>query len=179
MDWFSILKNQVASTKGKQFQLDFNQPMVEEEDNCKKKLLELYDKIDKIPQHTRTVSGVKIQIINQTTRREAIDRIPEEVCCEAIELFKTTESTNYGSRNPKPFYIYLNKSRFFPHPFAQTLLSIGLDDYHMDIEPPETRLAKFRIHLNIVPMENLPERGPETDEFYKAAEEYLNEVFTL
>ena len=32
MDWFSVLKNQVASTKGKTFQLDFNQPMVEEDD---------------------------------------------------------------------------------------------------------------------------------------------------
>ena len=51
MNWFNILKNQIASTKGKTFQLDFSQPMVEEEDNCKKKLLELYDKIDKIPQH--------------------------------------------------------------------------------------------------------------------------------
>ena len=176
MNWFDILKNQIASTKGKQFQLDFNQPMVEE-DNCKKKLLELYDKIDKIPQHMRTVSGVKIQIINLTTRRDSIDRIPEEVCCEAIELFKTTESTNKGSSNPKPFYIYLNKSRFFPHPFAQTMLSIGLDDYHMDIEP--NQFEPFRIHLNIVPMDTLPERSPETDKFYEAAEEYLNEVFTL
>ena len=36
MNWWSILKNQVASTKGKKtFQLDFNQPMIEEEDNCK------------------------------------------------------------------------------------------------------------------------------------------------
>ena len=94
-----------------------------------------------------------------------------------MELFKTTESTNKGSSNPKPFYIYLNKSRFFPHPFAQTMLSIGLDDYHMDIEP--NQFEQFRIHLNIVPMDTLPERSPETDKFYEAAEEYLNEVFTL
>ena len=177
MNWFNILKNQIASTKGKTFQLDFSQPMVEEEDNCKKKLLELYDKIDKIPQHIRTVSGVKMQIINHTTRRDSIDRIPEEVCCEAIELFETTESTNTGKRKPTPFYIYINKSRFFPYPFAQTLLVIRLDDYHIDIEP--NRFEPFRIQLNIIPMDNLPERSPETDKFYKAAEEYLNEVFTL
>tara|TARA_R100000734_G_scaffold17196_1_gene13420 strand:- start:974 stop:1504 length:531 start_codon:yes stop_codon:yes gene_type:complete len=32
MSWWSIIKNQIASTKGKTFQLDFNRPMVEEED---------------------------------------------------------------------------------------------------------------------------------------------------
>ena len=37
MNWFNILKNQIASTKGKTFQFDFNQPMIEEEE-CKEKL---------------------------------------------------------------------------------------------------------------------------------------------
>ena len=38
--WWEILKRQVASTKGKQFQLDFNQPMIEDSD-CKKEFTEL------------------------------------------------------------------------------------------------------------------------------------------
>ena len=40
MSWWSIIKNQIASTKGKQFQLDFNQPMIEDRD-CKKEFTEL------------------------------------------------------------------------------------------------------------------------------------------
>ena len=43
MNWFNILKNQIASTKGKTFQLDFNQPMVEDDD-CKT-LMAIYERL--------------------------------------------------------------------------------------------------------------------------------------
>lgn len=46
--WWSIIKNQIASTKGKTFQLDFNQPMIEEEDNCKERLNKMIDALTKI-----------------------------------------------------------------------------------------------------------------------------------
>ena len=80
MDWFSILKNQVASTKGKTFSLDFSQPMVEEDDSCMQKLLDLakrgrifskegYDTHSYVnPNFDKTVS--------------------EEECCVAINSFK-------------------------------------------------------------------------------------------
>ena len=47
--WWEILKRQVASTKGKQFQLDFNQPMIEEEeDDCKRKLIAFLKKVSNL-----------------------------------------------------------------------------------------------------------------------------------
>ncbi len=48
MNWWNILKNQIASTKGKTFQLDFNQPMIEEEENCKERLIKMVDALSKI-----------------------------------------------------------------------------------------------------------------------------------
>ena len=48
MNWFEILKKQIASTKGKTFQLDFNQPMIEEDENCKERLIKMIDALSKI-----------------------------------------------------------------------------------------------------------------------------------
>jgi len=45
MNWWDILKNQMASTKGKTCQLDFSEPMVEEEeDECRRKLIKFLRK---------------------------------------------------------------------------------------------------------------------------------------
>lgn len=44
----TLVKRQIASTKGKTFQLDFNQPMIEEEDNCKERLIKMIDTLNKI-----------------------------------------------------------------------------------------------------------------------------------
>lgn len=48
MNWWDIIKNQIASTKGKTFQLDFNQPMIEEEENCKERVIKMIDALSKI-----------------------------------------------------------------------------------------------------------------------------------
>ena len=115
MDWFSILKNQVASTKGKQFQLDFNQPMIEEDvedDDCKKTLMATYDRfIAKesikgytfMKDDTSAYPNFKAFLDNesaQTTGRgkeiflrafgkDILKNAPEEVCCKAIEIYKS------------------------------------------------------------------------------------------
>ena len=46
--WWDIIKNQVASTKGKTFQLDFSEPMIEEDENCKERLIKMIDALSKI-----------------------------------------------------------------------------------------------------------------------------------
>tara|TARA_R100001510_G_scaffold29276_1_gene25948 strand:- start:2403 stop:2990 length:588 start_codon:yes stop_codon:yes gene_type:complete len=48
MNWWSIIKNQIASTKGKTFQLDFSQPMIEDEESCKERLIKIVDALSKI-----------------------------------------------------------------------------------------------------------------------------------
>ena len=53
--WWEILKRQVASTKGKQFQLDFSQPMIEEEEeDCKKRFQAVQNKLRNL-----TIAGLK------------------------------------------------------------------------------------------------------------------------
>ncbi len=97
MDWFSVLKNQVASTKGKQFQLDFNQPMVED-DNCKDKLMAVVRKLEGVTSlkgitgentrsgTARTFSFPEGYTVSLTYRGE-LDEVPEEVCCKVIETY--------------------------------------------------------------------------------------------
>jgi len=102
LDWFSILKNQVASTKGKQFQLDFTQPMVEE-DNCKDKLMAVVRKLEGITSFEGLTgkinhSGIARRFYSpegyvlRLVFQGELDEVPEEVCCKAIETYnKLTE----------------------------------------------------------------------------------------
>ncbi len=106
MNWWSIIKNQIASTKGKTFQLDFNQPMIEEEDDCRKRFFEIIDKINKAE---RTDTSILSTSSSQSTKKRweietdfpdfkrvligyhthnigNTDKIPEEVFCKALEM---------------------------------------------------------------------------------------------
>lgn len=85
MSWFDILKNQIASTKGKQFQLDFSEPMVEEEeDECKRKLIAFLKKVE-------TMAGFRYETID----KETVDfGVPYDI--QEKELFGNF-NINYGS----------------------------------------------------------------------------------
>ena len=114
MDWFSILKNQVASTKGKQFQLDFNQPMVEEEEDCKSKFLAVGEKLRNLKingltqmhmwknhngskyhhyfkntteSNSRGVEVSKIPMIEHQFKFS--ENVPNEIYCRAIKAYET------------------------------------------------------------------------------------------
>ncbi len=85
MNWFDILKNQIASTKGKQFQLDFSQPMVEEDDSCKQKLLDLAKRLESFSEKNYyPYSWSKLDLVS------------EEDCCVAIRLFKVVSEGEGG-----------------------------------------------------------------------------------
>tara|TARA_R100001224_G_scaffold111201_1_gene90814 strand:+ start:4386 stop:4997 length:612 start_codon:yes stop_codon:yes gene_type:complete len=105
--WWDILKNQIASTKGKTFQLDFSQPMVEEEeDDCRKRFYEIIDKVNKAnrtdTQISATSSSTRVEkrwivktdfpdfkrvlITYNTHELGNTDKIPEEVFCKALEM---------------------------------------------------------------------------------------------
>lgn len=86
MNWFDILKNQVASTTEAAFELDFNQPMVEaEESKCKPKLLALAKRLQSFSKdgYTRIVM-------------ENLDSTSEETCCRAIHFFKVIDDNAGG-----------------------------------------------------------------------------------
>jgi|9_EtaG_2_1085328.scaffolds.fasta_scaffold11177_4 hypothetical protein len=109
--WWEILKRQVASTKGKTFQLDFNQPMIEEEeDECRKKFIAMAQKVEQM-----TMGGTRnTKYERQYEKRydiknnfesthpyifgsanfkikvylEDVEKIPENVFCVAIKEFE-------------------------------------------------------------------------------------------
>ena len=86
MNWFNILKNQIASTKGKTFQLDFNQPMIEEEE-CKEKLRAVLKQVESI----NSIEGFDKIIDKKTVQRHRkVFQSKEE-----REYFKKTEDKLY------------------------------------------------------------------------------------
>jgi len=120
MNWFNILKNQIASTKGKQFQLDFNQPMVEDSD-CRdeftqltKKASELYFGI--LENSGKSKDNVYYKVFNNGVKYEntkyipiiteyafPTEPVPEEVYCRALELYK--ERFHYHDEMFNGYYI--------------------------------------------------------------------------
>lgn len=83
MSWFDILKNQIASTKGKTFQLDFNQPMIEEEDNCKERLINILNKLETFLLNKKGSSEV---LFLQVSKRGNLEDISNEDCCKILDV---------------------------------------------------------------------------------------------
>lgn len=108
MNWFNILKNQIASTSDAQFELDFSNPMVEEDDDCKRKFLAVVDKlqtleIDGLVKKPAGTSMAKGFIFEKDSKRilemffafDGIEKIPNEVFCYIIDQYKETENRNF------------------------------------------------------------------------------------
>tara|TARA_R100000353_G_scaffold38118_2_gene30176 strand:- start:350 stop:895 length:546 start_codon:yes stop_codon:yes gene_type:complete len=83
MNWWSIIKNQIASTKGKQFQLDFNQPMIEEEDNCKERLINILNKLETFLLNKKGSSKV---LLLQVSKPGNLEDISNEDCCKILDI---------------------------------------------------------------------------------------------
>ena len=118
--WFNILK--VLGTKTGFSQLDFDNIVIEDEDNCKERFIEMCKKLEKLAKETeRTLPEEIIDVysdrgntqirFNKTKELEGkdtysdirfqhyseIDDIPEEVICRALEML------NDGKYNNKDF----------------------------------------------------------------------------
>lgn len=137
MNWWDILKNQIASTKGKTFQLDFNQPMVEDDDDCRKRFFEIIDKINKAERTDTSILSTsssastkkrwkietdfpdfeKVHIGYHTHKIGNIDKIPEEIFCKALEMLDrrafdtTTKSEKFNNDTLKINFRDFNKTR--------------------------------------------------------------------
>jgi len=84
MSWWSIIKNQIASTKGKTFQLDFNKPMIEEDDDCVQWVIELCKKINAIFEPVKSrIEGYYPEKINTS--------IDNELACAIKKYYETSE----------------------------------------------------------------------------------------
>tara|TARA_R100001509_G_scaffold75662_2_gene42309 strand:+ start:5041 stop:5643 length:603 start_codon:yes stop_codon:yes gene_type:complete len=106
--WWDIIKNQIASTKGKTFQLDFNQPMIEEEEeDCKKRFQAVQTKLRMLTiaelREEEESSGSYDNHYHYDEKREFgafrpeleifllfEKNIPDEIYCKAIEQYENT-----------------------------------------------------------------------------------------
>ena len=121
MNWWEIIKNQLASTKGKTFQLDFSQPMIEEEeDECRQKFIAMAKKVEQMtmggtrnteyprPYEKKydiknnfesTQPGYDSAYFKTKVNLEEVEKIPENVFCVAIkefELFATGDRDRFN-----------------------------------------------------------------------------------
>lgn len=178
MNWFDILKNQIASTKGKQFQLDFTQPMVEEEEEpCKEKLIKLYEKFKN---NWDSISKPLVEKLKTSKVRRDRDRfiysklssVPEEVCCEVIRLWN---ELRYGTTEVLvgDYFIDLTK---------QTTSSLSaIEDYTVDILTYITITGKgsneefYNVEFTIT----TDEKTKESDEFIDIVEEWIEREMSL
>lgn len=135
MNWKDILKEQFATTADAQFELDFENPMIEqEEETCKKKLRALYNKLknmsapsgfihfsldDEDPAISRDFrkrflldgKGARKRRF-MVSGRDSLEKVPEEICCKAIELFKiaTDDNDAYDNGAETGYEIYVEKN---------------------------------------------------------------------
>ena len=184
MDWFSILKNQVASTKGKQFSLDFNQPMVEDDD-CKRKLRELYEKMnnrsffDDLFYSLYDKLGARRGLSVESDKgivefRNDLEKVPEEVCCELIRLWNQLEVGKADYKTMGDYQIDISKgtiigSRERPRITVQVYLIIGKKPSSEYI-PPLYRTS-FSIYIS--------RDSRNTIEFEDILEEWLERKMSL
>ncbi len=119
MNWFDILKNQIASTKGKTFQLDFSEPMIEDEENCKEKLRAILKKFWELdfkqflkkdigfaeasyssPEYRVNSGesfedGIYVSFARTNFQSESLDAMSEEVACWFLENLKNDIGTTF------------------------------------------------------------------------------------
>jgi len=119
MSWWNVIKNQIASTKGKTFQLDFSQPMIEDEETCKEKLLAIVQKFweldfkqfllkdigfgkERYLSSTYRVEdgnsfedGVYVSFARSSPEIPGLQKMPEEVACWFLENLKQSARKNF------------------------------------------------------------------------------------
>ena len=119
MSWFDILKNQISSTKGKTFQLDFSEPMVEDEETCKEKFLAIVKKfweLDfkqfllkdigfddgpyvstnyKVNDGNNWEDAVAVTFARSNPEIDILNDMPEEVACWFLENLKRNAQKNF------------------------------------------------------------------------------------
>tara|TARA_R100000734_G_scaffold18521_1_gene15575 strand:- start:15 stop:725 length:711 start_codon:yes stop_codon:yes gene_type:complete len=121
-----IWKNQIASTKGKTFQLDFNQPMIEEkEQKCKERFIQLLENAKSVKlgdgKESQKSQGYrvhrmegKVSGINSVLRTTAIlekdiEQIPEEVFCKILEMIDKKETLSVKVKGYVLIFIMANR----------------------------------------------------------------------
>jgi hypothetical protein len=147
MNWFSILK--VLGTKSGYAQLDFDNIVEEEEDNCKKRFLEMCKRLQKMAKEiertlpeeilnttywetdsfidfnkTRDLNGEpsysRIEILHDY---EELSDIPEEVVCKALEVLETNGQRS-GNVDTGDYHIssfnYFGEQRYQPRKIRST-----------------------------------------------------------
>ena len=144
--WQQILKAELASQSG-YAQLDFDNIVEEEEDNCKKRFIEIAKRLQKMAEEIdrtlpeeildtsflgkkSTITFNKTRDLNGNPSHSRIDilhdyselsNIPEEVVCKALELLdgQRAETINIGEYSLTSFN-YFGEQRYHPRKIRST-----------------------------------------------------------
>tara|TARA_R100001510_G_scaffold48686_1_gene46592 strand:+ start:2042 stop:2737 length:696 start_codon:yes stop_codon:yes gene_type:complete len=116
MSWWSIIKNQIASTKGKTFQLDFNQPMIEDDDDCVQWVMELCKKMNAIFEPVKSrIEGYYPEKINTS--------IDNELACAIKKYYETSEYPDLNMADvPDEFRKVFHPLMYFTDVFSFALV---------------------------------------------------------
>jgi len=80
--------------------LDFNQPMIEDDNTCKERFLEMLNKVDKLGdslgQKINTDYPLHSKIYNPSDYKE----LPDEVYCEALDFYDQYKDNSQGRTKP-------------------------------------------------------------------------------
>ncbi len=177
MNWWNVIKNQITSTRGKQFQLDFNQPMIEEdEEPCKEKLIKLYEKFKNNRDSIFKPLDEKLKTSRVSRGRDKffvskLSSVPEEVCCEVIRLWNELQ---YGTTEELvgDYSIELTKQSSWADPYVNNRRRVFT---YITIMAANSNEEFYNVEFTIL----TDKKTKESDEFIDIVEEWTNREMSL
>lgn len=166
MDWFSVLKNELASKTGFS-QLDFDNIVIEDETDCLKRLRELNSKL-----HRYTVDeqrkGLEGEFSNET-RHLFLDEggttynmnvynefpdIPEEIACALIEFIQGIKGYKYEKkegRSQGEYYFHFSEHDYESgRSYLLLFVGVGKKMYRIYFTNIVEEKEKFKVWLSSV-----------------------------
>lgn len=125
MNWFNVLKNQFSTTADAQFELDFDNPMVEEEeDKCRKRLLKLFKKLNEYILSNQT-KFTKAEVYFEP---ENLNGVSEEDCCRILEYMRV-HAFSAGEDNVEFETAFVEQNFYFNKKGAIYYFAVGNKDH--------------------------------------------------
>ena len=122
MTWFDILKNQVLSNTSLGSTMDWDNPEIEEEDDdCIKKLMEIYERAKNYSQKYPRKNIYNETILEvSAVFEEKNSKISEKIACEVLDTFKNLKD-DYFKKDGGDVYFSMFKN-FTPEKNSKTTM---------------------------------------------------------
>jgi len=127
LNWFDILKNQVLSNTSLGSSMDWNNPEIEDEDDdCIKKLMEIYERA-KIHTQRQPTENKKTIVRTYLIEKETNNRPSEKNICEVLNDFKNADNNYFRIFHNLNFYYRIRKNNIdneYKNPNRNTMIYI-------------------------------------------------------